>query len=187
MRTIWVITGLLLTFAAPLEAWAADPGGLLPAVWKEQRFDFVYMGQTSRYSCDGLRDKMRSLLLIVGARRDLKVAAVGCAESARIGLAIGPRVAVTFSSPVPPDPAAKPLRKGDLEPVDASYQPFTLTSDAFRNFGIGDCELVEEFNRQILPKFATRNVKPDITCVPNQLVGSRFFVSGEALMMATHP
>jgi hypothetical protein len=62
-----------------------------------------------------------------------------------------------------------------------------LTSDAFRNFGIGDCELVDEFNRQILPRFTTRNVKPDITCVPNQLVGSRFFVSGEALMMATRP
>jgi hypothetical protein len=187
MRTIWVVTGLLLIFALPHLSWGADAGGLLPAVWKEQRFDFVYMGQTSRYSCDGLRDKMRSLLLIVGARRDLKVSAVGCAESGRVGLAIGPRVIVTFSSPVPADPAAKPLRAGDLTPVDASYEKFTLTSDAFRNFGIGDCELVDEFNRQVLPRIATRNVKPDIACVPNQLVGSRFFVSGEALMMASHP
>ncbi len=42
-----------------------------PAVWKEQHLEFSYMGRTARYSCEGLRDKMRSLLLDLGARRDL--------------------------------------------------------------------------------------------------------------------
>ena len=51
----------------------------------------------------------------------------------------------------------------------------------FRNMGIADCELVEEFARQILPKLATRDLKQDITCVPYQQSGSRFLVRGEIL------
>ena len=47
--------------------------------------------------------------------------------------------------------------------------------------GVGDCELVEEFVRQILPKLATRNVRQDITCIPHQLSGSRYWVRGEVL------
>jgi len=82
MRTIWGLAGMGLLFALPL--WAADPvvGSPLQAVWKEQRLDFSYMGRTARYSCDGLRDKMRSLLLDLGARRDLQVSLYACDESA---------------------------------------------------------------------------------------------------------
>ena len=49
----------------------------------------------------------------------------------------------------------------------------------FENFGVGDCELVEEFAREILAHLSARNVKQDITCVPYQTSGSRFFVRGE--------
>jgi len=169
MRALWVLAGVGLMFSLPL--WAADElaGSPVPAVWKEQRLDFSYMGRTARYSCEGLRDKMRSLLLDLGARRDLKVSLLGC------------------SSPVLPDAAAKPLRPGDLSAVQARYESFTLTSDAFRNYGVGDCELVEEFARQILPKFATKDVKQDITCVPYQASGSRFFVRGEILRAGAIP
>jgi len=71
--------------------------------------------------------------------------------------------------------------------VDAHYEPFTLTSDAFRNYGVGDCELVEEFARDILPHFTARAVKQDITCVPYQASGSRFWVRGEILRAAKVP
>lgn len=65
--------------------------------------------------------------------------------------------------------------------MDARYLPFTLSSDLFRNLGLGDCELIEEFTRQILRKLAIRDVRQDIVCVPNQMSGSRFFVRGEIL------
>lgn len=182
MRAYWVTVGVGLLIALPLRAAEPAVGSLLPAVWKEQRIEFSYMGRTARYSCQGLRDKMRSLLLDLGARRDLQVALLGCDESAPLGSGyIGPRLSLIFSSPALPDAAAKPLRPGDLRAVDASYEPFTLTSDAFRNYGVGDCELVEEFAREILPRLSARNVKQDITCVPYQASGSRFFVRGEIL------
>jgi hypothetical protein len=187
MRTLWAAVGVGLLFALPSQA--ADPLGTpVQAVWKEQRVEFSYLGRTSRYSCQGLRDKMRSLLLDLGARRDLQVSLLGCDESAPLGRGyIGPRLYLVFSTPVLPGNSAKPLHAGDLLPVDARYELFTLTSDAFRNYGVGDCELVEEFAREILPRLSARNVKQDITCVPYQASGSRFFVRGEILRAAKIP
>ena len=188
MRTFWVVIGVGLLFAVPLRA--ADPlaGTPVKAVWKEQHLDFSYEGRTSRYSCQGLRDKMLSLLLDLGARRDLQVSLLACDESTPLGRGyIGPRLSLVFSTPVLPGPAGKPLHTGDLLPVDARYETFTLTSDAFRNYGVGDCELVEEFAREILPRLSARNVKQDITCMPYQASGSRFMVRGEILRAAKTP
>ena len=180
----------LAVMAAQTAAAAAPQLGSPPpvtgipmaAVWREQRIDFFYMGRTSRYSCDGLRDKVRAMLLDLGARRDLKIAAIGCEDSGRMRTnSPVPSLNITFSAPALPDPSAKPLREGDLAATDARFEPFTIASDAFRNLGFGDCELVEEFSHQILPKLVTRALKRDITCVPFQASGSRFLVRGEIL------
>ena len=172
---MWMLgAGLLLSLSARATELAAGAVDALPAVWKEQRLAFSYAGRTSHYSCDGLREKMRTMLLEMGARRDLKVLAVDC-ETAN------PALRLEFSSPALPDPAARPQRAGDLTAVGARFEMFVLTSDAFRNFGIADCELVEEFSRQILPKLATRGVQIDISCVPYQDSGSRYLVRGQIL------
>jgi hypothetical protein len=164
--------------AAPLQA----VGNPLAAVWKEQHINFFYMGRTARYSCEGLRDKVRAMLLDLGARRDLKIAAVGCEDYDRVRVkSMAPSLNIIFSAPALPDTSAKPLHEGDLAATDARFETFTITSDAFRNMGIGDCELVEEFTHQILPKLVTRDLKRDITCVPYQQSGSRFLVKGKVL------
>jgi hypothetical protein len=183
MRLAAVLFGVGLVFAA--SAWGADAGGgsLVPAVWKEQHLSFFYMGRTSRYSCDGLRDKVRAMLLDLGVRRDLTITALGCEDTAarvRRG-SPGPSLTIVFSSPVLADSTAKPLHAGDLSAVDARFEAFSITSDAFRNMGIADCELVEEFAHQVLPKLAIRKVKQDVTCVPFQESGGRFLVRGEVL------
>jgi hypothetical protein len=171
---------------APVAPSAASPsarsGNPLPAVWKERHVSFTYVGRTARYSCDGLRDKVRAMLLDLGARRDARLVAIGCGDDGRPPVHAMPlSIDITFSAPALPDNAAKPLHLGDLAATDARFEPFTIASDAFRNMGIGDCELVEEFTRQILPRLATRDVKRDITCVPYQQSGSRFLVQGEIL------
>jgi hypothetical protein len=143
------------------------------AVWRERHIDFVYVGRTARYSCDGLRDKVRAMLLDLGARRDLKIAAIGCEGEDHLR--------IVFSAPALPDSSAKPLRVGDLAATAARFMAFTITSDAFRNMGLADCELVQEFTRQILPTLVTRNVRREITCLPLPKTGSRFWVRGEIL------
>lgn len=183
MRSVWVLVGAGVMFAAPVWPAAAGAGNPIAAVWKEQQLRFFYTGRTSRYSCDGLRDKVRAMLLDLGARRDLRITAIGCEEPAprvRLG-SLGPSLNIVFSSPALPEPKRRPLHPGDLAAVDARFESFTITSDAFRNMGVADCELVEEFARQILPKLAARDVKQDIACVPFQQSGGRFLVRGEIL------
>lgn len=162
-------------------------GNPTPAVWKEQHVEFVYMGRTSWYSCDGLRNKVRAMLLDLGARRDLQIVPLGCGDDGRARVRPSAlRLKIVFSSPALPDAAAKPLHEGDLAATDARFEEFTITSDAFRNMGIGDCELVQEFSHQLLTKLAARDVRQDIRCVPDQSSGGqsaspRFFVRGEVL------
>ncbi|MEP6548705.1 MAG: hypothetical protein ABJD53_14680 [Gammaproteobacteria bacterium] len=179
----WVCALLAILLCAPARPAGTEGGAPLAAVWKEQHLNFFYMGRTARYSCDGLRDKVRAMLLDLGARRDLIITAVGCEyPPARVREgSMGPRLNMVFSTPVLPDAAAKPLHAGDLTPVNARFEPFTITGDAFRNMGVADCELVEEFAHQILPTLVTRNLKQDISCVPFQQSGGRFLVRGEIL------
>jgi hypothetical protein len=183
MRSAWVFGAMGLMCAASVWSAGLAGGSPMPAVWKEQHLSFFYMGRTSRYSCDGLRDKVRAMLLHLGARRDLTITALGCEEPApRVRLASsGPRLNIVFSAPTLPDAGLKPLHPGDLGTVDARFEAFTITNDAFRNMGIADCELVEEFARQILPKLVTRDLKQDITCVPFRQNGGRFMIRGEIL------
>ena len=73
-----------------LPAWAAEnaappapAGEPQSAVWTEKELTFVYQGFTTRYSCDGLRDKVRSVLLDLGAqKKGLKVMELGCSSPA---------------------------------------------------------------------------------------------------------
>jgi hypothetical protein len=181
MRFVWVLAGVGWMLAA--SAQVADTGRPISAVWKEQHLNFFYKGQTSRYSCMGLRDKVRAMLLDLGARRDLDVTALGCGQpNAQVRLAaLGPSLNIVFSAPAFPDPRVKPSRPGDLASAQARFESFTLAADVFRNLGAADCELVEDFARQILPKLVTRDLKHDIACVPFQQSGGRFLVRGQVL------
>ncbi len=69
--------------ARAAEGAASDPAAASEsAVWKPTETSFVYMGFTTKYSCEGLVDKVRSILLTLGANRDLTVYGTGCAVSA---------------------------------------------------------------------------------------------------------
>ena len=95
MRSFWIMAGVGLLLALPL--WAADPvvGSPLQAVWKEQHLEFAYIGRTARYSCQGLRDKMRSLL--VGTHQDGKLVYMG-----RVGTGYTAAVRTSRSTAVTP-------------------------------------------------------------------------------------
>jgi hypothetical protein len=98
---------------------------------------------------------------------------------------MNPSLNIVVSTPALPDAAAKPLHPGDLAAVDARFEAFSITSDPFRNMQMADCELVQEFARQILPKLVTRELKRDISCMPNQQSSSRFLVRGKILRTLT--
>jgi hypothetical protein len=166
---------------------AAVAGEPQSAVWTDKELNFVYQGFTTRYSCDGLRDKVRGVLLDLGAqKKDLKVMQLGCSSpSGRPDPFPGVRVKMRVLQPADA-PDAKP---SDQPPVAAHWQPLDLK---LRNsFGIdsGECELVEQIRQKIVPLFATRNVDLQSTCIPHQASAARPSLKMEVLVPddAQHP
>src|SRR5579884_669143 len=50
------------------EVSAPAPGTPQAAKWVKKKINFTYQGFTTHYSCQGLRDKVRDVLLQLGAR-----------------------------------------------------------------------------------------------------------------------
>src|ERR1700733_6605260 len=70
------------------------------AHWVERNFDYTYMGFTAKYSCDGLLDSVRTVLVALGARKqDLQIQSRGCTNL--IGVEPFPGVSAHFSVLVP--------------------------------------------------------------------------------------
>ena len=147
---------------APAAESAAQPEF---AVWTPKEAEFTYMGFTTHYTCDGLRDAVRDMLLQLGARKsDLKVTEQPCSgQPDRPNPFPGVRIKMSVLQPAPAQIGA------DTQVVEAHWKPVKLP---YRETGInaaGQCELLEQFNQKIMPLFTTRNVDLRATCVPHQL------------------
>jgi len=88
---------LLTVGVAAGESGAPAAGG--EAVWTPRELLFIYHGFTTKYSCDGLRDKVRSILLQLGAREDLTVTETPCAELGRPDPFPGARIKMNVLQP----------------------------------------------------------------------------------------
>ena len=65
-RAGWRSTGAAAEVAAP-------QAEVVAGAWQHHKVTFDYTGFTSLYSCDGLEDHVRQILLHLGARKDVKV------------------------------------------------------------------------------------------------------------------
>jgi hypothetical protein len=158
------VFSLWLTAAALAEALAAASPPTW-AVWTPKELRFVYMGFTSHYSCDGLRDKMRAILLQLGARPDFDIRAVPC--SGDFGRPSEfPGVTVKMNVLTPWDSARA---NAAVTPVPAHWKLVELSTDRDPLREAGDCELIEQVKPRVLPLFSTRNIDYHSTCIPNQL------------------
>lgn len=166
----------LCTGAGP--ALAAGEEG---ATWVQKEINFRYVGFTTKYSCDGLRDRVRRILLELGARDDLTLAGYGCigvnspetTPGVRIvmhvlqpaGTAAGQTVAAHWKS-------VDLLSARDLrDPLDAAL----------------DCELIAQLKRQVLPLFAVRHVDYSATCSLNTPLVGGTRLKADVLVADTAP
>src|SRR5690348_3545973 len=62
---LWIGGGASAAFAAPDNAQSG--------VWRHHQDSTAYFGQTSTYTCPGIEDAVKRVLLYFGARPDLKV------------------------------------------------------------------------------------------------------------------
>jgi hypothetical protein len=151
--------------ALAADAAAQPPIAWKPAVWVPKEVQFVYMGFTTYYTCDGLRDAVREMVLQMGARKDdLKVYETPCSGNPdRPNPFPGVKIKMSVLQPAPDNPNA------DAQVVQAYWKPVKLPYRQSAIDAAGQCELVEQFNQKILPLFTTRNVDVKTTCVPHQL------------------
>src|SRR5579871_317039 len=93
-----------------------------PAVWTPKELTFVYQGFTTKYSCDGLRDKVMRALLQLGARKkDLKVEETACTRGfGRPDIFPGVRIKMNVLAPATDTSADSP------DVVQARWKPVDL-------------------------------------------------------------
>jgi hypothetical protein len=166
----------------PVSAANADPG-----VWQKHEYSFQYLGFTSTYSCDGLADQLKRLLIAAGARADAKARPGACASGFGRPDKFA-RADLTFYTLAPSDSqsaaAASPPGAAPVSPVAGTWRPITLSQQSPHELKLGDCELVEQFRDKVLPMFATRNVENHTTCVPHELSGSVIDLKFDAFVAA---
>jgi hypothetical protein len=183
------------TFASAADPVSASPDAANApppeeGAWVLRQKDFTYMGFTSFYSCDSLAERLRTMLKLAGARGDLRVRPRGCAEGfSQVTRMPGARLefyafvpAAQLPAPTVPansEPPAKQLgrdapklkRAEDkaVEPGIGAWRTVEIDGRGNRRqIEAGDCELVEQFTREVLPLFTTRNVDDRTRCTPHQ-------------------
>jgi hypothetical protein len=157
---------------------SSDALQIVEAVWKVQSLDFAYSGYATVYSCDALRAKVRDILQVLGARETVRIRSWGCTDMLTHG-----RMEITLESPV----EATPENVQALTTYDSTHQlvarvrnerldraeelprfPATWKTVSMRDkplkLGPGDCELVEQLRRDVLPRMSIRVERNRLRC-----------------------
>jgi hypothetical protein len=182
-RTLAAIIGCVLFPALLISrtSSADEPSARERGVWQKHEYSFVFMGFTSTYSCDGLADKIKVLLIAAGARQDAKSFPGACANGFGQPDKFA-RANLTFYTLVPSGTDTPPGSKQ----VEGVWRSVSFTNRSPRELSTGDCELVEQFRNNVLPMFTTRNVDDHTTCVPHQDSGSIISLRFESFTAAPH-
>ncbi len=151
-----LIAAALLSGSAYLSAEAVN------ARWEPQQLKFHFSGFGVAYSCDGIRSKVKKLLRHFGAHHEVRVAG-SCGGDRRRPQPFF-NMFLAFSIPVP-------VAAGEQVPGEtfsAEYQELVVGYNKPRYLDYGDCELVEQFRREVLPLFVANGYDTGLSCVPGQ-------------------
>lgn len=165
-----LFAGLLLLTAA---AWADDSDSNLhiEAVWKPQTVVFNYRSEGRTYSCAVLEHKIAAILYRLGAHERLQIRRNRChdldvqasfearLESPIEATADNLRAITTYDTH---DELLARLRGAalpgaiDIERFAAVWKPVSFRRDGKLDIDGGDCALVQQLRRQVLPLMAVR-------------------------------
>ena len=168
----WRRAPVLAALLACATAWAGPAAAPQAAMWVPKELKFVYQGFTTTYTCDALREKVKGYLLELGARPDLEVRAYGCTQPTR------------------PDPfAGVSIRMSVLQPaassaseIPAHWKEVDLTANRDPARAAGECELIDQIGRKLLPLFATRDVERGSPCEAHNVLPGGTRLKAEVLL-----
>lgn len=166
-------------------ATGEDTASTTSAVWVEREAELVYMGITSYYSCDGLRDKVRRVLDDLGMGAGLKLSARNCIRMTGPEVMPSVRIVAQVLTEATPEVLAQleseagkrelAARVKGVAPVEATAQIparrrlVVLEADPLGDLQAGDCELVEQLRDRVFPKLGVKLVEDRTQCSPRQL------------------
>ena len=154
---------IVASLCAAAPALAAAGPGEEAAAWVQKEVNFRYVGFTTKYSCDGLQDRIRQFLLRLGARDDLKLSGYGCVGGTGPETTPGVRIVMHVLQPASATAGQN---------VAAHWKTVDLLSDGDLFDAARDCELISQLDRDVVPLFAVRHLDYRATCsVGTLLVG----------------
>jgi hypothetical protein len=185
-RCVTSMAALLMSLGVISATHAQEATQPVKAVWQVQEIFLSYLGFTSFYSCDGMRDRVSDWMKQIGAQDRSVVSIAGCDRAS--GPARTPSVRILIATPVAATPEAiaanandpkraaalaklqkrvkTPLQDGTF---DATRKTVVLLSKETPMVGAaGDCELLENLRDQVLKKVDARVVKDNLGCSPHQ-------------------
>lgn len=177
-----------------LAATSAD-ADVVQSVWKPVEIRYSYMGFTTAYNCDAAEDKLKQILMRVGAHPQTRVVASGCTMNRPERNFF---ITITTATPVAADSAAaeeargsaagdngrgRSLSKSEQELLDklgvkqtistdefpATWKTVDLSRDRKLDLRPGDCELMAGLRDHVFPKLPVEILSDRIQCTPKQL------------------
>ncbi len=171
MRRVFTWFSWSVLLGLPAVVVRAESADTLHANWQSQELVFHFSSFETWYNCNSFEDKLEKIFRQLGARDDVKVRTSGCYGSDQIGNMLTSRIKVAMPS----------ATDASGEAFMAGYHTVTLRADQWNSVGMGDCELLEQLQRQLLPKLKLQNTS-EIRCTPGNAMNGRQSLDVRALI-----
>ena len=148
-----------------------------PAVWQHHKELISYYGVTETYTCTGMEDHLRQVLLYFGARKEgLKVTPMCSEQLAPMHQVF---VRLEFDSLVP---ASSATGGSSGEQVTGEWADLHVSprDSLFRDRA--ECELFEHLKDVLTKDFTLRDVQYRTTCTPYSTTLQDYQITGQVLL-----
>lgn len=173
IKSLAALAGAALWLGVGAVAAFADAGNSEPSVWEHHEANTSFFGLTSSFTCSGLEDTVKRVLLYFGARPDLKVHA-SCPD--RVAPVTSAVVKTDFYSLQPASSGASDTVSGHWVPIDLGPGP-----QHPHFMGYSECELLDQFKAVLSKDFSFRGLNYHALCIPNSVSPQNFRVQGQVL------
>ncbi len=165
--------------SAQSDKQAQPDEAVVEAVWKPQRMNFAFHGYSTLYSCRSLQEKLEKILLTVGARGGIQLRTYSCDDQMATA-----RFQIALASPVEATPenvqalttydsqdellarvrGERLASAEDVQRFPAVWKTISFARSREMRLAPGDCELVQQLRRHILPRMSVQIVSDQVRC-----------------------
>jgi hypothetical protein len=152
-----------------------------PAVWVPREVLVQLHNLPKRYSCEALQRKFEDLLTVLGAQRDIRVLAYGCAADSGSG-GYSPAVHLHFETPQVVAGAQLQWAHFDANRTNVLPETVQVRPGSPVSFAGDDCALLRQMKAALFPALSVHVVNYRLACQAPPSAQSRYDLSIAALI-----